>query len=125
MNKNNTWWRDLKPGDKVFVPMGRNKQSGMAEVYSNGKKYIHVSLNGIPIRIRKESGCVDHFPNFQIRRDREDHMESLKQRKAFSEVLDGLNALSRAYDFRVTAAHVSKAAALFREMAEGHDDDGQ
>lgn len=116
MPKIDLWWHNLKAGDKVFVPMGRNKQSGMAEVYSNGKKYIHASLNGTPVRIRKDSGCVDQYPNFQVCRDEEDRMDSVKQRGEFRDAVEDLNALVRIHGFRITAEHVTKIRAVYDDM---------
>lgn len=82
------WWLKLKSGDRVFVPMERISQSGMAEVYSNGKKYIHISLKGTPLKIRKSDGCVDVYPNNQVCRDEKDHQDAVWQRKRFRDSLD-------------------------------------
>lgn len=117
MKKPDLWWLALQPGDRVYVPLDRNKASGMAEVYSNGKKYINVSLNGTSIRIRKDSGCVDQYPNFQVCKDEEDHKDSVRQRKEFRDTLDGLNALARIYGFRITSEHVDGLKNLFLNMA--------
>lgn len=104
--KPDLWWLTLKSGDRVFVPRERNKESGMATVYSNGKKYIHVSLQGTPMRIVKATGCTEDYPGFQICKDEKDHMDAVWQRKQFRDALEYLSALSRINGFRPTAADV-------------------
>lgn len=88
------WWLSLKAGDQVFVPMERNRKSGMAEVYSNGRKYINISLSGTPMRVRKSDGRVDDYPYNQICRDEKDHMDAVWQRKRFRDSIDGLNKIA-------------------------------
>lgn len=87
------WWLSLKAGDTVYVPMERDKQSGLAKVYSSGKKYIHISLHGTPIRVRKSDGCVEDYPYNQICRDEKDHMDSVWQRKRFRDAVSNLERL--------------------------------
>lgn len=114
--KPDLWWLTLKPEDRVFVPRERNKESGMATVYSNGKKYIHVSLQGTPMRIVKATGCTEDYPGFQICKDEKDHMDAVWQRKLFRDTLDSLSALGHINAFRVTGDQVEKLQALYREM---------
>lgn len=89
----NQWWLSLKTGDHVYVPMERSSRSGMAEVYSNGRKYLSISLGGTPMRVRKSDGCIDNYPYNQICRDEKDHMDAVWQRKRFREASESLTKL--------------------------------
>jgi len=114
------WWLSLKAGDKVFVPMERNRQSGTAEVYSNGRKYIIISLSGIPMRVRKSDGCVDAYPYNQICRDEKDHMDAVWQRKRFRESVDSLIAMvsSRTRVSKTDADELEKLLATLSKAEE-------
>lgn len=111
-----SWWVNLKAGDKVFVAREKRKNSGMAEVYSNGKKYIHVHLQGTPMRIVKATGCIDEYPGFQVCKDEKDHMDAVWQRAKLRETIDDLLTLTRINSFRPTAAENDRLREAYRKL---------
>lgn len=116
MANKDKWWLSLKSGDRVYVPMQRNRESGMAEVYSNAKKYIHVSLFGTPMRVIKSTGCIEGYPGFQICKDEKDFMDAVWQRKRMRDKLDSLSSLLHQREFRPTAEDADRLEALYAEL---------
>jgi len=115
------WWMDLKPGDKVYVRMEREKNCGEAEVYSVGRKYIRVSLRGRPIRVLIADGCTEDYPKFPIYVSEEDFRDQMRLQKAFENAVGLHNDLIRDRNFRATAAHVERMRQLYAEIIQGQE----
>lgn len=113
------WWMDLKPGDKVYVRMEREKDCGAAEVYSVGRKYILVSLRGRSIHVLKSDGCTEDYPKFPVYVSEEDFRDQMRLQKAFRDAVSLYTNLTRDRNFRATASHVERMQQLYLEIVRG------
>ncbi|MGG9131227.1 hypothetical protein [Enterobacter hormaechei] len=112
------WWLALIPGDKVFMPRERNKASGMAEVVTNGRKFITVAHQGIMCQVRKSDGTQVDYPHFRIMRSPAEWDLYLKIKNDMREDVDTLNAALRSHSIRLTDEHKDALRSLVKSVLE-------
>ena len=89
------WWLNLRSGDKVYTVGDRRKNSGVATVLQNGKKYIHIAHEARALRVNKSSGRLEDYPKTLIYRSEKHHMVAVDARRQFAGMLQQLSDLHR------------------------------
>lgn len=89
------WWLNLRQGDKVYTVGDRRKNSGVATVMQNGKKYIHIVREARALRVNKSSGRLEDYPKTLIYKNEQHHMAVVDARRQFAGMLRQLGDLHR------------------------------
>lgn len=89
------WWLNLRSGDKVYTVGDRRKNSGVATVLQNGKKYIHIAHEARALRVNKSSGRLEDYPKTLIYKSEKHHMVAVDARRKFARMLQQLSDLHR------------------------------
>lgn len=89
------WWLNLRRDDKVYIVGDRRKNSGVATVLQNGKKYIHIVHEARALRVNKSSGRLEDYPKTLIYKSEKHHMVAVDARRQFVGMLQQLNGLLR------------------------------